>query len=220
LAIVVPAADEPHLVYRNEYFEAPIRNNADTVWMKVRQIEAMYRARFEERRHAAEALDHLYSELVAGRDTDHRAWLIAVGRPRVTPTTITRWDRDEARDLFKARQRANSCVRCALLRADPAQRPRLEEIRKNLEDRIIEAKRQGWLGAAEGLQVSLTGANDKLTQIKHQPQQSRQPRKPTPPNAFARFGNDFTAFGGENALTKAHCNFELDDAIVITRAPN
>lgn len=103
LAVVVPAsADGPHLIYRNEYFGAPIRNNADTVWMKERQIEAMYRARFEERRHAAEALDHLYSELIAGRDTEQRAWLIAVGRPRVTPTTITRWDRDEARQLFKA----------------------------------------------------------------------------------------------------------------------
>jgi len=50
--------------------------------MKERQIEAMYRGRFEEQRHAAEALDHLYSELIAGRDTDQRAWLIAVGRPR------------------------------------------------------------------------------------------------------------------------------------------
>jgi hypothetical protein len=48
---------------------SPIRNNADTVWMKERQIEAMYRARFDERRHAAEALDHLYGELIAGLDT-------------------------------------------------------------------------------------------------------------------------------------------------------
>jgi len=53
----VPAgADGPHLIYyTNEYFGAPIRDNADTVWMKERQTEAMYRARFDERRHAAEA---------------------------------------------------------------------------------------------------------------------------------------------------------------------
>jgi hypothetical protein len=56
-------------------------------------------------------------------------------------------------------------VRCALLRPDPAQRPRLEEIRSNLKDRIIEAEFHGWRGEAEGLQVSLAGVNDKLTQI-------------------------------------------------------
>ena len=74
VVIVVPAsADGPHLIYKNDYFAAPIRNNADTVWMKERQIEAMYRARFDERRHAAEALDHLYGELIAGLDTAERA---------------------------------------------------------------------------------------------------------------------------------------------------
>jgi hypothetical protein len=59
----------------------------------------------------------------------------------------------------------HACVRCALLRPDPAQRPRLEEIRSNLKDRIIEAEFHGWRGEAEGLQVSLAGVNDKLTQI-------------------------------------------------------
>lgn len=59
----------------------------------------------------------------------------------------------------------HACVRCSLLRPDPAQRPRLEEIRNNLEARIIEAKREGWLGEVEGLQVSLSGAKDKIAQI-------------------------------------------------------
>ena len=31
--------------------------------------------------------------------------------------------------------------------------------------RIAEAKREGWLGEVEGLQVSLAGAKDKLAQI-------------------------------------------------------
>ncbi|AYE99632.1 site-specific integrase (plasmid) [Mycobacterium paragordonae] len=61
----------------------------------------------------------------------------------------------------------HACVRCSLLRPDPAQRHRLEEIRNNLQDRIAEAKLHGWLGEVEGLQVSLAGANDKLTQIDH-----------------------------------------------------
>jgi hypothetical protein len=41
----------------------------------------------------------------------------------------------------------------------------LEEIRDNLLARIVEATREGWLGEVEGLQVSLAGAQDKLTQI-------------------------------------------------------
>ncbi|MEU5485428.1 site-specific integrase [Streptomyces mirabilis] len=58
-----------------------------------------------------------------------------------------------------------ACVRCGLLRPDPAQRPRLAEISDNLQARIAEAEREGWLGEIEGLQVSLAGARDKLAQI-------------------------------------------------------
>ncbi|MEU8966748.1 hypothetical protein AB0C89_34295, partial [Streptomyces sp. NPDC048491] len=42
----------------------------------------------------------------------------------------------------------HACVRCALLRPDPDQRARIEEIRDNL---IAEAEREGWLGEVEGL---------------------------------------------------------------------
>jgi hypothetical protein len=55
-------------------------------------------------------------------------------------------------------------IRCALLRLDPAQRHRLEEIRDNLHASIAEAIREGWAGEAEGLKVSLNAANDKLAQ--------------------------------------------------------
>jgi hypothetical protein len=48
---------------------------------------------------------------------------------------------------------------------DPAQRPRIAEIRGNLLARIAEAEREGWLGEVEGLKVSLAGADDKLAQI-------------------------------------------------------
>jgi integrase len=58
----------------------------------------------------------------------------------------------------------HSCIRCPLLRIDPAQRHRLEEIRDNLLTRITEAEREGWAGEAEGLQVSLAAANNKLAQ--------------------------------------------------------
>ena len=56
-------------------------------------------------------------------------------------------------------------VRWSLLRPDPAQRARLEEIRANLHDGIAEAECEGWLGEVHGLKVSLAGAGDKLTQI-------------------------------------------------------
>ncbi|MFB7191470.1 tyrosine-type recombinase/integrase [Streptomyces sp. NPDC056178] len=62
-------------------------------------------------------------------------------------------------------QHEHSCVRCPLLRIDPAQRLRLEEIRSNLDERIAEADREGWLGEAEGLRVSLAATKNKLAQL-------------------------------------------------------
>jgi hypothetical protein len=59
----------------------------------------------------------------------------------------------------------HSCLRCPLLRVDPAQRPRLTGIRDNLITRIDEAQREGWLGEAEGLKVSLSAATQKLAQL-------------------------------------------------------
>lgn len=100
VVVEVPASvDGPHLIYRNDYFGAPVRNDSDTVWMKERQIEAMYRARFDERRHASEALDNLYAETAGGRSTSDRAWLITVAHPRV-PRLHNRLTRDGARDVL------------------------------------------------------------------------------------------------------------------------
>ena len=62
-------------------------------------------------------------------------------------------------------QHEHSCVRCPLLRTDPAQRPRLTEIRDNLAARIAEAEQQGWVGEAEGLRVSLAAAGGKLAEL-------------------------------------------------------
>ena len=63
----------------------------------------------------------------------------------------------------------HACVRCPLLWPDPTQRNRLIEIRDNLIARIAEARREGWLGEIEGLQVSLAGAEHKLAQIERRP---------------------------------------------------
>ncbi|WOT39591.1 integrase [Streptomyces coeruleorubidus] len=59
----------------------------------------------------------------------------------------------------------HACVRCSLLRPDPAQRTRLVEIRDNLIARIAEAEHEGWLGEVEGLNVSRAGAENKLKQL-------------------------------------------------------
>jgi len=59
----------------------------------------------------------------------------------------------------------HSCVRCPLLRIEPAQRPRLTDIRDNLVARVEEALRERWIGEAEGLKVSLAAANAKLAQL-------------------------------------------------------
>ncbi|WP_162794056.1 hypothetical protein [Streptomyces paludis] len=63
----------------------------------------------------------------------------------------------------------HACVRCSLLRPDPAQQARLVDIRDNLIARIAEAEREGWLGEVEGLKVSLTGAEEKLAQLDRRP---------------------------------------------------
>ena len=59
----------------------------------------------------------------------------------------------------------HSCLRCSMHWPDPAQRPRIAEIRDNLTARIAEAEREGWLGEVDGLRISLAGADDKLAQI-------------------------------------------------------
>jgi hypothetical protein len=53
-----------------------------------------------------------------------------------------------------------------MLRPDPAQQHRLEEIIASLTERITEATERGWLGDVDGLQVSLNAAQQKLVQMR------------------------------------------------------
>lgn len=52
-----------------------------------------------------------------------------------------------------------------MLRVDPKQRNRLVEIIRSLDERITEARMNGWLGEVQGLQVSLTKASQKLANL-------------------------------------------------------
>lgn len=60
----------------------------------------------------------------------------------------------------------HACLRCPMLRPDPAQGVRLAEIIANLHERIKEATERGWLGEIEGLEISLAGARQKMEQIR------------------------------------------------------
>ena len=61
----------------------------------------------------------------------------------------------------------HACLKCPMHWPDPAQRPRIAEIRANLIARIAEAEREGWLGEVEGLQI--------------QPRRSRRQARPDRP---------------------------------------
>ena len=60
----------------------------------------------------------------------------------------------------------NACVRCPLLRVDPAQMPRLESIHANLVDRLEEAKEQGWLGEVAAIETTRAAAEQKLAAMR------------------------------------------------------
>jgi site-specific recombinase XerD len=62
-------------------------------------------------------------------------------------------------------QHEHACIRCPMLRPDPAARGRLAEITRSLASRIAEARTNGWLGEVEGLQVSLNAARAKLATL-------------------------------------------------------
>lgn len=55
----------------------------------------------------------------------------------------------------------HACIRCPVLRPDPAQAARLAEIIDNLQARVAEAHHNGWLGEVEGLEASLAAARQK-----------------------------------------------------------
>ena len=57
-------------------------------------------------------------------------------------------------------------VSCPLLRVDPAQIPRLEEICANLGDRLQEAREQGWLGEVAAIETTLAAAAQKLAAMR------------------------------------------------------
>lgn len=166
VVVVVPASgDGPHLIYRNEYFGAPLRNNADTVWMKERQVEAMYRARFDERRRSADVLDTLYLEAASMRSPDGPAWLIAVARPRLSMTHTARLEQSDARLAFE-RAGINALVYVGRGRLHPLEnadwnnpRPGLRRwTARPMVDGDLARWKEAWISIHEDGSVSLASA--------------------------------------------------------------
>jgi hypothetical protein len=89
----------------------------------------------------------------------------------------------------------HACLRCPLLRPDPAQRPRLIEVRDNLIARVAEARQEGWLGEVDGLQISLDGARQKMDQIEQMTARSTDAHLPNTPT-FSQIAGRATTTNG------------------------
>lgn len=82
--VVPPSVDGPHLIYKGDHFAAPLRVDADTHWMKERELETAYRARFDAARRAQGELQNLYDEMAQSFDTSQSAVFVGSARPRVS----------------------------------------------------------------------------------------------------------------------------------------
>ncbi len=59
----------------------------------------------------------------------------------------------------------HACVRCPMLRMDPAQLPRLAQIEQDTHRLLDEARERGWDGEAAGLETTLLHIADKKVQV-------------------------------------------------------
>lgn len=142
LAIVVPASsDAPHLIYRGEYFGAPIRNHADTEWMRERQLEDLYRLRLSQRANTDRVIDELYDELADG-PTDKFATLVIAAQPRGHRVTSL------APDKYAAEQAGRSARNLAATwRSGPPRRRPFEVL--DVQDPRRRMRRWEFLGNSE-----------------------------------------------------------------------
>ena len=83
-------------------------------------------------------------------------------------------------------QHEHACIRCPMLRPDPTQQQRLEQIIDSLTERIAEATERGWLGDVNGLTASLNAARQKLAQMRRTATNLGLPARPRPTLERAR----------------------------------
>lgn len=91
VALVIPdSANAPHLVFRDQAFSAPIRNDSDTEWMREREIEAAYRSRFSALADSTALSNELYEESQRAYAPQGAAVIIAVAVPRHVQRPVER----------------------------------------------------------------------------------------------------------------------------------
>jgi hypothetical protein len=62
----------------------------------------------------------------------------------------------------------HACIKCRFLRVDPSQLPRIEEMTRNAEDRLSEARERVWLGEVAGLEDSLKHLRQRRQEAENQ----------------------------------------------------
>ncbi|MGV9396761.1 hypothetical protein [Streptomyces sp. NPDC003668] len=116
-----------------------------------------------------EEFNETFARLPSHRDRALVAFYVSTGARASELLSTWQAGVDPGRHLISVVRKGTREVQEMMLWPDPAQRDRLVEIRDNLVSRIAEAERGGWLGEMEGLQVSLAGAEEKLTQLERRP---------------------------------------------------
>lgn len=97
--VVPPSTDGPHLIYKGDQFAAPVRVDADTHWMREREIEAAYRARFDAARRAADELRDMYDDVAQSFDASAVAVFVASARPRAVAPIAERRTAGQVRQI-------------------------------------------------------------------------------------------------------------------------
>jgi hypothetical protein len=84
-----------------------VRVDADTSWLREREIEAAYRTRFEDRRGSDHALRGLYQEVLDSRGAGEgfEPWMICVARPRHLSAIRGRLEREDVDAMWSIAQR-------------------------------------------------------------------------------------------------------------------
>ncbi|MFD0047031.1 helix-turn-helix domain-containing protein [Pseudarthrobacter scleromae] len=100
----VPASeDAPHLIYKGDYFAAPLRDGSRTSWMKEKLIENSYRQRIDNRSQRTATLAERIDQ--PRGNTQERVWMVAAAAPMSARRTGG-LDVDMARRILKsARER-------------------------------------------------------------------------------------------------------------------
>lgn len=100
--------DAPHLVWGGTAFTAPIRYGAQTEFMRERDLERAYQARFRERSLLGTALEERLHQAEDRLDATSRIWMVATAVPlQGRPAHLGRIPREAAREMLTQFKKGN-----------------------------------------------------------------------------------------------------------------